>query len=76
MLETQCKCLLQVITTCWILRISVCDDTGHYQALETQCKCLLQVITRRWRLSVSVCYRSSVFCLGRFCRARRPAPFW
>ena len=24
--------------------------------------------------TVSICY--SVFCLGRFCRARRPAPFW
>ena len=54
--ETQCK--LQVINRCWRLRISVCDDTGHYQALEPQCKCLLQVITRCWSLSVSVCYRS------------------
>ena len=30
-----------------------------------------------WRtVSTPVCQSHSVFCLGRFCRARRPVPFW
>ena len=31
--------------------------------------------TRRWALAL-VTLQAAVFCLGRFCRVRRPAPFW
>ena len=29
-----------------------------------------------WDPEISIPEYNQVFCLGRFCRARRPAPFW